>query len=94
MHLTDAQVTAIIHASRPLQAHEQTAFLTALAALLAWRNKIGDGQLWRVLRDLQREYFVPPPDAETGRLEVRHKGTAAPGDRINLAKFYRLKRAG
>jgi hypothetical protein len=36
------------------------AFLAALEALLAGRSEIGDGELSRLLRDLQRKHFKPP----------------------------------
>jgi Flp pilus assembly protein TadD len=68
--LTDAQELAVIHATRPLQARERAAFLAALEALLAGRNEIRDGELGRALRELQREHFRPPTDAETGMLET------------------------
>jgi hypothetical protein len=58
--LTDAQTTAIVHATRPLQGHERAAFLAAPEALLADRTEIGDGELHRALRDLQRKHFRPP----------------------------------
>jgi hypothetical protein len=61
MNLTEQQTLAIIHAIRPLQAHERVAFTNALAALLAGRHEVGDGELGRMIRDLQRQYFRPPP---------------------------------
>jgi hypothetical protein len=76
MILTDAQALAIVHATRPLQEHEQAAFLEALAALLAGRDTIGDGELGRVLRELQRQHFRPPTDTEIGVLDGQHKRTA------------------
>ena len=63
MILTEPQTLAIIHASRPLAPVERGAFLTALQGLLAGRHDIGDGELHRVIRDLQRQYFRPPPGA-------------------------------
>ena len=74
--LTDAQQTAIIRATRPLQPAERAAFLAALVALFADRNEIGDGELGRALRDLQREHFQPPTATETGMMGTRHKLTA------------------
>jgi hypothetical protein len=48
MTLTDdAQELAVIHATRPLQAGERAAFLTALKAHFAGRTEIGDGELGR-----------------------------------------------
>jgi len=71
MILTDPQALAVIHATRPLQEHEQVAFLAALKALLAGRDEIGDGELGRALARLQREHFQPPTDAETGAAEAQ-----------------------
>ena len=59
--LTEPQVIAVIHASRPLQPNERGAFLTALQGLLAGRHDVGDGELGRMIRDLQGKYFRPPP---------------------------------
>jgi len=35
-------------------------FLAALQGLLKDRTEIGDGELGRLLRDLQRQHFHPP----------------------------------
>jgi hypothetical protein len=60
MTFTDAQEIAAINAARPLQPNERAAFMTALEAVFAGRNEIGDGELGRTLRDLQRKQFRPP----------------------------------
>jgi hypothetical protein len=59
MNLTEPQTLAIIHASRPLAPTERGAFLEALQSQLAKHSEIGDGQLHRLIRDLQRQYFRP-----------------------------------
>jgi len=64
MTLTDQQELAVIHATRPLKAYEEKAFLAALATYFAGRQEVGDGELGRLLRALQREYFKPPSDIE------------------------------
>ena len=75
--ITDAQTSAITHATRPLQPSERAAFLEALETLLAGHDEIGDGELGRALRDLQRQHFHPPTDEEAGMLGTRwHKLTA------------------
>ena len=61
MNLTESQVLAVIHATRPLQPQERVAFTNALETLLAGRHEIGDGELYRNLRELQKKYFHPPP---------------------------------
>jgi len=40
---------------------ERAAFMAALEALFTGRSGVGDGELGRTLRDLQRQYFKPPP---------------------------------
>ena len=58
--LTSEQEIAIIHAAKPLQADERTAFMAALTAWLNDRAEVGDGELGRTLRELQRAHFKPP----------------------------------
>jgi hypothetical protein len=58
--LSDQQVQAVTNVTRPLQAWERSAFLQALAQLFAGRSEVGDGELGRALRELQREHFTPP----------------------------------
>jgi hypothetical protein len=65
--LSDAQIAQILLVSRPLQPKERTAFMAALLEdLLMRRDEIGDGELGRLLRDLQRKHFRPPTDEESG----------------------------
>ena len=60
--LTDAQQDAILNVARPLQPSERVAFMAALAELLAGRrHSLGDGELGRMLRDLQRRIFTRRP---------------------------------
>jgi len=60
MILTHAQQTAITHATRPLQQTERRALLAALEASFAGGTEIGNGELGRTLRELQRKHFRPP----------------------------------
>jgi hypothetical protein len=69
---TDSQLDAIFNAGRPLQPQEQQAFLAALGAMFQGRSEIGDGELGRAIRDLQREHFRPPTETETARRVARH----------------------
>ena len=62
MILTEQQLLAITHATGPLQPKERTALLTELEVLFAGRHNIGDGELNRMLRDLQRKHFRPPAE--------------------------------
>ena len=54
MILTEQQQIAITHAAVCLQGPERKALLNELEALFAGRNDVGDGELGRALRDLQR----------------------------------------
>jgi hypothetical protein len=58
--LSDGQLSAIMRASQPLEPAQRSTFLSALATLFQGRSQIGDGELERVLRELQREHFRPP----------------------------------
>ena len=61
--ITDAQQNTILHIAGPLQPSERVAFMAALAELLVGRRRsLGDGELMRELRTLQRAHFAPPPD--------------------------------
>jgi hypothetical protein len=43
-----------------LDALQRDAFLTALLQQFTGRTEIGDGELFRTLRELQRQHFRPP----------------------------------
>ena len=58
--LSDAQITTIMQLSRPLQPDQRIAFVELLAARLNGRHEIGDGQLYQLCRELQRELLDPP----------------------------------
>jgi hypothetical protein len=73
--LSDQQQDAIFNAARPLQPSERLAFMAALAELLVGcKRSLGDGELARTLRDLQRQHFRPPADA-IDYVGSRHKFT-------------------
>jgi hypothetical protein len=59
---SDQQLNAMTHATRPLQPHERSAFLAALA--IWFRGRASVGELHRTLRDLQRQHFAPPDLSE------------------------------
>jgi hypothetical protein len=58
--LSDAQIASIMALARPLSPDQRTAFLEMLAAKLNGRRELGDGQLYQICRQLQRELFSPP----------------------------------
>ena len=63
--LTGTQMTAVLNAARPLSPSQRSAFLAALAIQFSGRSEVGDGELGRALRELQREHFDPPLSMST-----------------------------
>jgi hypothetical protein len=63
--LSDSQVAQILLTCRPLQPKERTAFIAELFLdLIMRRGEVGDGELGRTWRELQRKHFQPPSDHE------------------------------
>ena len=60
LKLTDSQQWQVIRATNPLDMPQRDAFLAALLLQFAGRTEIGDGELFRTLRELQRRHFRPP----------------------------------
>jgi hypothetical protein len=57
---SDSQLDQIFRAAKPLNPAERAAFLEDLASELRQAPHLGDGALYRTLRDLQRRYYTPP----------------------------------
>jgi hypothetical protein len=72
--LTDAQITAVMALARPLSPDQRTAFVELLAAKLNGHREIGDGTLYQLCRDLQRELFSPPLETKPGHRRVGKYG--------------------
>jgi hypothetical protein len=66
MTLTDEQHNAIYRALRPLDRNQQNAFMAQLINLFGDRQSIGDGELYRCLRDLQRRHISMYPERTVG----------------------------
>jgi hypothetical protein len=60
IRLTDTQLTAVFEAARPLAVASRDAFLLDLVAALAGITDIGDGDVARAIRTVQRKHFDPP----------------------------------
>jgi hypothetical protein len=61
IHLTDAQMSAVLAASVPLAPDRRSAFLEACARELARLPEgVGDGSVFRLVSELQKRYFEPP----------------------------------
>jgi hypothetical protein len=58
--LTDAQITSIFAAARPLPADRRSDFLEACAREIAAMPEVGDGALYRIITAMQKRYFDPP----------------------------------
>ena len=57
---TDDQMSAMTSAAAPLHPRDRSTFVEAVAARFTNRDEIGDGELGRALRELQREFLNPP----------------------------------
>jgi hypothetical protein len=74
--LTDERQQQILNIARPLQPSERLGFMAQLCELLVGCHRsLGDGELGRTLRDLQRQHFRPPTDSEADMRGSRHKFT-------------------
>src|SRR5215510_8793663 len=58
--LTDDQLCAVMNAAQPLLPADPVLFLEDVAAALADVTEIGDGQVARIAREMQRRYFRAP----------------------------------
>jgi len=55
--LSDSEVTTIFALARPLSPDQRDIFLQLVAQQLNGRGEIGDGALFRLCRELQRQVF-------------------------------------
>jgi hypothetical protein len=62
--LTDDQKTALLRASAPLDRDLREPFLHAVARALQGREPLGDGEVFRTIREVQREFWHPPLGTE------------------------------
>jgi hypothetical protein len=58
--LTDSQMSAVTSAAAPLHPRDRGRFREAVAARFNGCDQVGDGELGRALRELQREFLNPP----------------------------------
>ena len=58
--LSDAELTAVLDACKPLRPGDRDPFLRALAQELGREPQLGPGVIHRVARNLQRQFFDPP----------------------------------
>jgi hypothetical protein len=74
--LSDAQVDAVVRAAQPLAPADRGAFLEELGRVLAGYREIGDGQLYVVIREVQRRHFDAPRN--TGWTPHPHRHRSEP----------------
>jgi hypothetical protein len=58
--LTDDQLTMVMRAAAPLSPRDRGPFLEGVATALAGRREIGDGDVFRAIKEQQRRFFDPP----------------------------------
>jgi hypothetical protein len=58
--LTDAQITTVMQLSRPLLPAQRVAFLEMVAAKLNGQRELGDGTLYQICRELQKQLLSAP----------------------------------
>jgi hypothetical protein len=73
IRLTDAQLTAVFDAARPLSVRDRDAFLLDLATALAGIADPGDGDVARAIRAVQRRHFDAPLSTDE-HAEPHHRG--------------------
>ena len=64
LSFTDEQLDALLRAATPIPPADRTAFLEEIAAKLDGKT-IGDGVVFRVIREIQGHYLDPPQKART-----------------------------
>jgi hypothetical protein len=60
LSLSDEAMTALMILAHPLQPHQRSAFLEALAVRLKDEVEIGDGVVIRIARELQKAHLTIP----------------------------------
>ena len=58
--LSDEQITTVMQLARPLPPEQRVQFLEMVAARLNGKRDVGDGAIYQLCRELQRELFSPP----------------------------------
>jgi hypothetical protein len=71
LRLSDAELDALYRAARPIAQDRRDAFLQAVADALAGLSELGPGATYRVIRDVQKQFFDPPDFTAS---TIRHGG--------------------
>jgi hypothetical protein len=71
--LSDSELNIIFTAAHPLAVHERDPFLQEVAERLATIPERGDGIVFQICREVQREFWDPPTGLElTGPLPRKY----------------------
>jgi len=71
--LTDSELDIVFAAARPLEVANRDAFLQAVASRLSSLPHLGDGLVFQICREVQREHWEPPVGLElTGPLPRKY----------------------
>jgi hypothetical protein len=71
IRLTDSELDAIMTACRPLEPARRDDFLRQVAASLQACHEIGDGVVYRVVAEVQRQHFDAPDLTHDGMSKYR-----------------------
>jgi hypothetical protein len=75
VHLSDSQLDQVFRAAHALHVRDRDAFLHAVADGLRGKE-IGDGEVFRAVRDAQRRFYEAPALEDS-----------APGHRLGIGKY-------
>ena len=64
LRLTDSELDIVFAAARPLAVQDRDAFLRAVAERLSSLPHLGDGLVFQICREVQREHWEPPVGIE------------------------------
>jgi hypothetical protein len=73
--LTDSEMEIIFAAARPLQVEDRDPFLQEVAERLSSFPHLGDGLVFQICREVQREHWNPPAGIEVVGPLPRKYGT-------------------
>jgi hypothetical protein len=65
--LSDIAMAQLMAACRPLQAVDRDRFLQLVAERLNGKREVGDGEIYRLIREAQRAVFDPPHLGQYGK---------------------------
>lgn len=76
LKLTDDQLSAVMRAAAPLAQNVREDFLETLAARLCGLRELGNGVVFRVIREVQAEFWEPPRDEQVNPAPRKYRETS------------------